>query len=245
MENDQKLGNSSSNNYDMIDTFTEYVASGYGVVATHDANSPKRTTEHTAYVATIGPMFDIQRVLCMSGKQAEIIATEFKGPAPRPDVGELCMLLIEHSANTERDPAALQVRPDKALLAPFRRIAEDKGFAGRDEVAATIVETLAQVSGSPAAQTSMGPGRISLDGGNGEPLVLVPGVAWDAGFTQTVREAQSGHTQPPPQKSRAALISEAASCFSNVEKTIGACHANGVEHARHYLAQHNIAAVQR
>tara|TARA_R110002049_G_scaffold304243_2_gene499303 strand:+ start:1747 stop:2484 length:738 start_codon:yes stop_codon:yes gene_type:complete len=245
MAEKRTLAQPASQPNEVTEAFAEFWAANLGVVATQATDSIKRTTEQTAYRATLGPVYELQRVFCMSGRQAEIIAKEFKGGAPRPETGELCMLILEHSADIERDPAALRARPDKALLAPFKRIAKDKGFEGRDEVAAAIVESLAQVSGSPAAQASMGPGRISLGGGNGEPLVLVPGVAWDAGFTQTLREAQSGHTQPLPQKSRAELISEAGLCFSNVQRTIGACHADGVEHARDYLARQKIAGTQR
>ena len=106
---------------EVTEAFAEFWAANLGVVATQATNSIKRTTEQTAYRATLGPVYELQRVFCMSGRQAEIIAKEFKGGAPRPETGELCMLILEHSADIERDPAALRARPDKALLAPFSK----------------------------------------------------------------------------------------------------------------------------
>lgn len=211
-----------------------------GMVTAQAAQLPpdQRTpAERSAHISTLGPMLDYERMLCMSGRQAAIIADAYKDSRePRPDVGELCMLLMEHSADTERDPSAVDLHPDKALLAPFRRIARNKGFRGTDEVATVIVEALARTASSTAAQTSIGPGRLPVSGGNGEPLVLVPGVAWEVGFTRTMRGAQSADRTPPTRMDRPALITEARKCFTNVQQTIGVCYDRGVEHARHHLA---------
>ena len=144
-------------------------------------------------------MLDYERMLCMWGSQAEIIADAYKDSRePRPNVGELCMLLMEHSADTERDPSAVDLHPDKALLAPFRRIARNKGFQGTDEVATVIVEALARTASSTAARTSIGPGRLPVSGGNGEPLVPVPGVAWevDSPGPCAGRKAPTGRRRP-------------------------------------------------
>jgi len=186
-------------------------------------------------MATLGPAFDLDRIQCMDGTAAKIdtgINQQYPDKEP-VNTGEYCLGLMAHSADAERDATALRERPDKALLAPYAELAERKGFRGTDANAATALAALARAAQHPDAQGTIGPGQVPLAGGNGKSLVIVPGVALDAGFTSTMRSAAS---QPAPSRSRAAIIAMAGKCVTNTQETIGACYRVGVEFARLYLS---------
>ena len=190
----------------------------------------------------LGPAFDLSRIQCMDGTAVQT-ETEMRQESPNREpgnTGEYCLGLMAHSADAERDATALQERPDKALLAPYAELAERKGFRGTDANAATALAALARVAQHPDAQGTIGPGQVPLAGGNGKPLVIVPGVALDVGFTSTIR---STARQPAPIRSRAEIIAVAGKCVTNTQETIGACYRVGVEFARLYLSSRSSATI--
>jgi len=195
------------------------------------------STQTSLRMATLGPAFDLDRIQCMDGTAAKIdtgINQQYPDKEP-VNTGEYCLGLMAHSADTERSPAALRERPDKALLAPYKNIALDKGFRPTDSNAAKVLDIFAQVAQQPNADT-IGPGRVPIPGSNGKPLVIVPGVALDAGFTSTVLAATNGTPQPTPSMPQAKIIEEAGKCVTNAQQTIEACYEVGIQAARQYLS---------
>lgn len=207
-----------------------------------DIGEHQKSTAAIHADAVARPNFDLRRVFCMDGSAAQNINASFDADI-RPNVGEYCMLNLEHSADTERDARSLRQRPDKALLAPYQRIAADKGLPEDMGSAQAALAMLTRGARDPRSADTIGPARLPL--ATGQNLVLVPGVAWDAGFTSTILATRRGQPQPPATMPRAIQIEEAARCFTNVQQYIQACFEGGVQQARTYLAQPKVAGAVR
>lgn len=154
------------------------------------------------------PTFTFARVECMDGDMA--ITQENKQgvfrTAPNAQVGEVCRLQLQYSADTHADPAKRAARPDSDLLAPYRDIARDKGYVANDESARHLVRAYNNLASTPEAMSAKEPIRVTLklktdtqetaDTQKTIELVVAPGVALDAGFTAAMLAFYEDGIQP-------------------------------------------------
>ena len=61
MAEKRTLAQPASQPNEVTEAFAEFWAANLGVVATQATDSIKRTTEQTAYRATLGPVYELQR----------------------------------------------------------------------------------------------------------------------------------------------------------------------------------------
>jgi len=219
---------------------------------TQAAQAPARSVPpHPDSVAVFNAMsghpdFQNERIYCMSGDQAAKKLSRtgaFKRPA-NAEVGEVCRMIMEESADTERNSAELKARSDKGLLAPYRAIAKDKGYSQSDGNAAAILSKYMQAMHTPANQKRSDPVRLPLE--NGQVLAMTPGVVLDASFTQTIRDALAGKPVPPAVWPEANLANIAEGCNYN-NREIGSvenCRTAGQGLASVYLQRKGVVATR-
>lgn len=182
------------------------------------------------FKAAIGtPNFQNQRVECMDGDEgaAKIYNKGAYSVSPNASVGEVCRLVMERSADVERNPTLKAKYPDQRLLAPYAAIAADKGYGQNDQTALNALHTFVAAAYNPQYQQRSD--KIELPLPNGNNLVMTPGVVLDAVFTQTVIDGLAGKPIPAPKFSEAQLANAAEACNYNAKDiaTVGVCRVAG------------------
>lgn len=207
---------------------------------TQAAGSPRRA--HPDLAASIeranrSSMYHVERVMCMDGTYAlrheRLLDTPPPQPTLNPPVGEYCIALARNSADVDADTKRLQERPETSLLGPYLGIAAARGLSASFANANGLMNELVRRAQLP--QNSQQTDAVTF-GTTTPPFVLTQGVALDAGFTQTVRNARTSGTTPPlPARDLNELYVTTDSCFRNIGVTIGQCEQTGRDQAALYL----------
>jgi hypothetical protein len=213
---------------------------------------------HRMSLATGNPKYFLERNHCMSGEQAVRIRESREKGTIQPDVGDLCLALVKHSADVQANPKVLQANPDQGLLTPYLAILADKPaipvtaenihrVLNAYVVQAKDPETRAMNAASfPfVVSTSVGgPKTASAD------LIMTPGSSLDAAFTRATLDFIAGKpTQlrtPSKPEELEKLREDTNLCFrNNKAATIGMCNDAGEQQAANYIAAKKASAVRR
>lgn len=161
----------------------------------------------------------LERVFCNDGRKAEFVVEQREKGREMPDVGQLCLKILEHSADVEKSSAAKAQRPDKELLGPFKAYLYDKGFALTEAGGENVLKLYAEVSKQPnvRAQTYA---TLPVQGKPGKEWVFTAGTALDAAFSDTVRRALRGEAVAQPTTTAAALAPAIEACYKDVKYQI-------------------------
>jgi hypothetical protein len=170
----------------------------------------------------------LQRVFCNDGTKSKFVDEQRAKGKEIPDVGQICLKILEHSADIEANPAAKAARPDKELLGPFKAYLIDKGFNFSEAGGENVLKLYTEVGKQPnvRAQTFT---SLPVQGKPGKEWVFTPGSALDAAFSDTVRRAIRGEAVPQPTTTAAALAPVVEACFKDAsfqisnKITMGSC----------------------
>lgn len=202
------------------------------------------------------------RALCADGTMAKFTNQGRAEGRIEPNVGELCLAFIKHSADVHANPAELAKNPSKSLLGLYKAYASDKGYAGTDGIVGSpnmISNDFAErVLGmynkfSERADAYMAfTGYLPIASKPGKVWGFTPGSAFDAAFTQTALDALAGKPVPAPQATTPQKLAQLAAttnqCFATAEEaeksgiTLGACKDAGREQAAIYVVNKRTGA---
>lgn len=195
------------------------------------------------------------RLLCFTGqyqtKVHDFIAEKNQSripeeQTPNPPTGEMCVGLLQHSSDVQRNPQQLAERPEKGILAPYNQLRYLRGWENTPTQGKVLLDEYTKAVQQNLAQKNMVLGLLNPADGPGKPtrkFPLLQGGAVDVGYSQTVLDALKSRTTPPkPTRSENELYSVAEQCFlSDPSTTLGQCFRIGQDLAAQQLNSNSAA----